>query len=102
MTRDAPSSWREAAIRGLERPLLLAFWCLVLWGTLYGFLILDAVVTEGPTAVPKMVLSGQDYVLGAVNLSLAASAAAVWLMVGVAIWRSRARAAAQRRPCRGE
>lgn len=102
MTRDAHSSWRDAAIRGLERPLLLVFWCLVLWGTLYGFLILNAIVTEGPTAVPRMVFSGQDYLLGAVNLSLAATAAAVWLMVGVAIWRAGARAAPQRQPHRHE
>jgi hypothetical protein len=86
----------------VERPLLLVFCCLVLWGTLYGFLILNAAATEGPNAVPRMVLSGRHDVSGAVNLSLTAVAAVVWLKVGIAMWRNSARVAAQGRARRGE
>ena len=76
-------------IQLLGRPLLLIFWSLVLWGTLYGFLFIHRAATEGPRAMLHRALSGQDLVGGLVNLGLAAGAAVVWLGVGIAVWRAR-------------
>ena len=97
MARESEEGWREKLVQGLGRPLLLIFWCLVLWGTLYGALLLNALVAEGPTTVLQRALSNRDRVAGVANLALAAIAPAVWLMVGIAIWRSRRKSVAQRR-----
>jgi hypothetical protein len=78
----------EALTRLLGRPLLLILWSLVLWGTLYGLILAHAAFREGPRSVLQRILAGGDLPGGLVNLTLAASAAAVWLGVAVAVWRN--------------
>jgi hypothetical protein len=89
VTREGGEGRRKALIRLLGRPVLLICWSLVLWGTLYGLLLLPALLAEGPTAVLQRVLGGRDLLGGVVNVTLAGVAAVVWLLVGVAAWGSR-------------
>ncbi len=88
---------RERLLQVAGRPLLLASWSLVLWGTLYDFVLIRAAFVEGPRVVLHRVLSGGDIVAGIVNLVLAALAPIVWGLVSMAIRRSRTSAAATRR-----
>ena len=89
MARDPDEEWREALVQLLGRPVLLIFWSLVLWGTLYGSLLIHAAATEGLRATLQRTLSGRDLLGGVANLTLAAGAAVVWIGVAVAVWRRR-------------
>jgi hypothetical protein len=71
------------------RPLLVVFWVLVLWGTLYDVVLLRAAFVEGPIRALQRTVSGRDIAAGLVNLGLAALAPVVWALVGLAVWRSR-------------
>ena len=94
---------RERLLQVVGRPLLLAFWSLVLWGGLYDFVLIRAAFVEGPRVVLHRVLSGGDIVAGFANLVLAALAPIVWGLVGIAIRQGRTSAAARRRASkRGE
>ena len=71
------------------RPLLVAFWALVLWGTLYGGVLAHAALLDGPRAALARTLSGPDAGAGFLNLALAALAIAVWGFVAAAVWGNR-------------
>jgi predicted neutral ceramidase superfamily lipid hydrolase len=75
--------------RYLGRPLLLAFWCLVVWGTFYAILFVAAVAAEGPSLALQRALAGPDRIVGIANLVLAGGAAIVWVLVAVAVRRVR-------------
>jgi HAMP domain-containing protein len=77
-------------VRYLGRPLLLAFWTLVVWGTLYAGLFAFAAATEGPSRALARATTGPDRIVGIANLTLAACALVVWVLVGAAVWRLRA------------
>jgi hypothetical protein len=99
--RDPDEERREALIQLVGRPLLLIFWSLVLWGTLYGLILIHAAFREGPSTVLQRVLAGRDLLGGLVNLTVAASAAVVWLGVAIVAWRNRSRGRKQRHTNRG-
>ena len=82
---------REALNQLVGRPLLLIFWSLILWGTLYGLILMHAAIREGPRTVLQRVLAGRDLLGGFLNLGLAATAAVVWLGVAIVAWRNRSR-----------
>ena len=90
---DEPSSGDpESAHRlafYLGRPLLLVFWTLVVWGTVYAILFAFALLTDGPSVSIARAVGGPDGALGIVNLALAAVAMAVWAFVGAVVWRRR-------------
>jgi hypothetical protein len=88
---------RERLLQVVAQPLLVVFWALVLWGTLYGAVLLYAALEDGPGAALERTLSGRDAGAGFLNLALVVVAVVVWASVGVAVWRSRASAASRRR-----
>ncbi|MET0556278.1 MAG: hypothetical protein ABW221_24770 [Vicinamibacteria bacterium] len=73
----------------LGRPLLLVFWTLVVWGTVYAMLFAFAVLTDGPSRAVARAVGGPGGAYGIVNLSLAAVSVSVWAFVGVYLWRRR-------------
>jgi len=75
--------------RYLGRPLLLAFWTLVVWGTVYAGLFAFAVVTDGPSDALARATTRPDGVVGIANLTLAVVAVAVWVLVGLTVVRVR-------------
>ena len=75
--------------RHLGRPLLLAFWTLVVWGTVYAGLFAFAAVTDGPSDALARATTGPDGVVGIANLTLAVVAVAVWVLVGLTVVRVR-------------
>jgi predicted neutral ceramidase superfamily lipid hydrolase len=75
--------------RYLGRPLLLVFWTLVVWGTVYAGLLVLAVLTEGPSRAVARATTGPDGVVGIVNITLAVVAVAVWVIVGLTVVRVR-------------
>jgi len=91
MGRHPNEERREALFQLVGRPLLLIFWSLVLWGTLYGLILMHAAIREGPRTVLQRVLAGRDLLGGFLNLGLGASAAVVWLGVAIVAWRNRSR-----------
>ena len=84
MARGSADERRDARIRLLGRPILLIFWSFVLWGTLYGLVLIHGAATEGPSATLRRTLSGQDAPAGLANLALACIAALVWAGAGIA------------------
>jgi hypothetical protein len=80
---------RDGLSSAIGRPLLLAFWSLVLWGTLCDLILIEAAFVEGPRAALHRVLSGEDIAAGYANLALAAVAPVVWGLVGTAAWPGR-------------
>ena len=84
---EPPEEHRLA--RYLGRPLLLAFWALVLWGTVYAALFVFAALTEGPSRAIARATAGPDRVVGIANLTLAVMAVAVWVIVGLTVVRVR-------------
>lgn len=72
------------------RPLLVVFWALVLWGTLYCGLLVHAACVDGPRAALERALSGRDVGAGFLNLALVVVAVVVWSLVGMAVWSRRA------------
>jgi hypothetical protein len=84
---EPPEQHRLA--RYVGRPLLLAFWTLVVWGTVYAALFALAVVTDGPSEALARATAGPDGVVGIANLTLAVVAVAVWAFVGTVVWRRR-------------
>ena len=87
---------REWLRHVVGRPLLVVFWVLMLWGTLYDVVLLRAAFVEGPIKAVQRTVSGRDIGVGLINLGLAAFAPAVWGLVGLAVWRSRSRASTGR------
>lgn len=82
---------RGDALRFLARPALLAFWALVLWGTLLlGTAVVDA-PSEGARAVLARFLPAHGASLWAwLNLMTAALALVVWLLLaGLLVWTRR-------------
>lgn len=71
------------------RPMLLAFWLAVAWGTFYGLALLWSALALGPGEALERALSGRDGLAGMLNVWLAALAFLVWGIVGVLAWRSR-------------
>lgn len=96
MARDPDEERREALIRFIGRPLLLVLWSLVLWGSLYALVLIYGAATEGPRATLQRAMTGRDVLAGAANLGLAATAALVWVGVGVAAWLKASRRRAKR------
>jgi hypothetical protein len=88
---DPGRKQRGAVVESLGRSVLLIFWSLVLWGTFYAIVLIRDAVAEDPRAVLHRVLSGPDPLGGLANLALAASAAVVWVVVAVSVWRRRRR-----------
>ena len=79
---------RDVAAQALVRPLLFAFWSLVIWGTLVGLACLYAAFTRGPAgAVEALVPSAGDGVWAWLNLALAVLATGVWIVVTIALRR---------------
>lgn len=76
--------------RLVGRPLLLVFWTLVVWGTVYALVFLVAVVGEGPGPALARATTGPGAVLGIANLALAALSTGVWAIAGTIAWRGRA------------
>lgn len=89
---DAPGSdpddERQLA-RSVGRPLLLVFWTLVVWGTVYGALFALAVVTDGPSDALDRATAEPGRIVGIANLSLAAIALGVWAFAGFTLVRLR-------------
>lgn len=79
------------------RPLLVVFWALVVWGTLYCGVFLYAAFVDGPRAALERTLFGRDVGAGLLNLALAGLAVVVWSLVGVIVWNSRASDESKRR-----
>jgi hypothetical protein len=75
----------------IVRPLLLAFWLLILWGTVYGLAFLYSVAQAGPRGAFERVMAGPDRRAGVGNLALSACAGIVWGALGAALWRTRLR-----------
>jgi len=93
MDRDPAGEWREAVIYGVGRPLLLVFWSLVLWGTLFGGHLVLVAVDIGVSKGIQQTLSSKDSTGGILNLLIAGLAAIVWCAVGLACfihWRKQA------------
>ena len=89
---DAPAGAPEDPGRPalyLGRPLLLVFWTLVVWGTVYALLFAFATLTEGPSQAFARATDGPDGAFGVANLALAAVAVAVWVAVGLTVARVR-------------
>jgi hypothetical protein len=93
-SKASPNEWLLYVV---GRPLLVVFWALVLWGTLYLFVFVHAALDEGPRVFLQRTLSGRDKLAGLANLGLAILAPVVWGLVGLAIWQHRTTAAALRR-----
>ena len=87
---------REWLLHVVGRPLLVIFWALVLWGTLYCAVFLHSAVEEGFAVSLRRTLSGRDAAAGVVNLALAALAPVVWCFVGIALWQNRPSATTNR------
>ncbi len=68
------------------RLLMLVFWSLVVWGTVYGIALLPDLLARGPARLLRAVL-GNDPWTGGLNVLLAATALCVWVLVGLAVWR---------------
>ena len=60
MGRDPGEEWREAIIYGVGRPLLLVFWAVVSWGTLFGGHLVLAALDKGISGAIQQALSGKD------------------------------------------
>jgi hypothetical protein len=89
---DEPADQPAAAgriARYVGRPLLLAFWTLVVWGTLYAALFAFAAAAEGPSRALARATTGPDRLVGIANLTLGAFALVVWTLVGAVVWRVR-------------
>ena len=89
---DAPAGDPEEAgrlARYLGRPLLLVFWTLIVWGTVYCVLFAIAVLTDGPSRALERAVTGPDWIFGVANLALAAVAVLVWIAVGLTVVRVR-------------
>ena len=84
---EPPDEQRLA--RYLGRPLLLVFWTLVVWGTVYALLFAFAALTQGPSRALTRAVAGPTGVVGIVNITLAVVAVAVWVIVGLTVVRVR-------------
>jgi hypothetical protein len=89
MAHDTEERRRGGVLAPLTRSALLIFWSVVLWGTLYAVFLIHDAAAEGPRAVLHRVLAGPNALLGLANLALAATAAVVWVLVAVSVWRER-------------
>jgi hypothetical protein len=81
---------RDFLVANLERPLLLAFWIFVFWGTLliavFGVRVAGAGLSE---AAASLWPGREGSALAYANLGAAALAALVWLSVAVLALRAR-------------
>jgi hypothetical protein len=75
----------EQQLRTLLRGMLLAFWALVLWGSLLLLALAWAALTRGPSAAAETAAA-----LSLANRLLIATALASWLTVLGIVWRRRA------------
>jgi hypothetical protein len=66
----------------------MAFWALVLWGTVLAAATLYAALVEGPTVVLRRMLSGA----GVTNLAAVGLALLAWVLAGIVLWQRRAAA----------
>jgi type VI protein secretion system component VasK len=73
----------------LARLLMLVFWILVLWGTLYGLALMYTIVHAGPSEALRQAQSGRASAAGLTNLALSVLALVVWSLIGVAVWNRR-------------
>jgi hypothetical protein len=81
---------RDFAVATLGRPLLLAFWAFVFWGTLLIALFGVRVASDGLNeAVSSQWPGSNDGFLAYANLGAAALAVLVWLAVALIAFRSR-------------
>jgi hypothetical protein len=89
MAKWSEQRQRDVLLYVIARPLLVVFWLLILWGTLYGVVFLDFVAERGAKRAFDQAMSGRDLLAGIGNLALAVGALIVWGIVGFAAWRSR-------------
>jgi hypothetical protein len=82
---------QDFLVYAVGRPLMLVFWTLILWGTLYGAALVYRAALAGPSVAVRQALSGGNAALALVNVGLSVGAAAVWTAVGVALWQRRRR-----------
>ena len=97
MGRDPGEEWREAIIYGVGRPLLLVFWAVVSWGTLFGGHLVLAALDKGISGAIQQALSGKDSLAGILNLFSAGLAGGVWCVAGAAYLRYRRKQISKRR-----
>jgi hypothetical protein len=70
----------------------MAFWALVLWGTVLAAATLYAALVEGPTVVLRRMLSGAGVAAGVTNLAAVGLALLAWVLAGIVLWQRRAAA----------
>jgi hypothetical protein len=80
---------RDFLVYAVARPLMLVFWTLILWGTMYGCALLYRSATMGPATAVRQALSAPEAGVGLLNVILALSAVVVWVIVAVAAWQRR-------------
>jgi hypothetical protein len=86
---------RDFLVGTVLRPLTLAAWCLVLWGTLIGVLFLGKVVTAGPSAAWASLYPDVEAGFWAwLNLVCLALAVFTWVVAAVLAWLHRRSSAA--------
>jgi hypothetical protein len=73
----------------IVRPLMLVFWILVLWGTVYAWALLYAAFVSGSAMVFRQALAGRDGLAGLFNVVLSACAAVMWITLAIGIWQRR-------------
>jgi hypothetical protein len=81
---------RDFLVGTVLRPLTLAAWCLVLWGTLIAVLFLWKAVTAGPTAAwASLYPDAEASVWAWLNLGSAALALLAGIALALWAWRRR-------------
>jgi len=90
-------AWRNWLRSTFVRPVVLVLWIAVAWGTLYGLLLLVAIVRQGPSLAFRTALSGDDRIAAAINVATSGLALCVWLLLGLGVLMNRPRRDAQPR-----
>ena len=81
---------RDFLVANVLRPLTLAAWCLVLWGTLLLVLVAWKAATAGLAAARESLLPAEDASVWAwLNLGCAIVALVVWAVAAVVAWLNR-------------
>src|ERR671937_3235851 len=73
----------------IVRPLMLVFWILVLWGTVYACAFLYAAFVSGSATALRQALAGRDGLARLISVAISACAAVVWTTLAIGIWQRR-------------